>query len=274
MSDQRVVYAGQEDVTVIKIVSATIGGTTHAGSVARFNQKLLPGRSYTLRIKFDELEWAGSNIFWDGNRLWFYPAGNTTNQGYQGVFFKFGSLVGISPVGPFSTGTTVYVAGETGASSGYTWDEIRYWDGNGDVGDPDTETLTGDICRYINWGYRLPKRSEFGSAGTWQPTEGWEKGSNGFVGQTTSEAAGTDNMLAVANRNYAKNVSMGGVTMPASGYRSLTGELGAVGLNGVYWTGTFFNEGDGRYLHFDTEKFAPGAAAGRGCAFSVRCVKN
>jgi hypothetical protein len=97
LSAPRVVYAGGEDITTIKITSATIGTTTHTGSVAKFNKKLLPGRSYTLTVKFDELVWAGSNIFWDGNRLTFYPAGDTDNQGYQGVFFKFGSLVGISP---------------------------------------------------------------------------------------------------------------------------------------------------------------------------------
>jgi hypothetical protein len=104
----RVVYAGNEDFTTIKINSATIGGTTHTGSVARFNTKLLPGRSYTLSVRFDELVWAGSNIFWDNQKLTFYPAENTSNQGYQGVFFKFGSLIGISPaqtVVPASGGT-------------------------------------------------------------------------------------------------------------------------------------------------------------------------
>jgi hypothetical protein len=111
LSAPRVVYAGQEDVTVIKITSATIGGAIHTGSVARFNKKLLPGRSYTLTVKFDELVWAGSNVYWDVNRLTFYPAENTDNQGFQGVFFKFGSLVGISPAQPdaFSASTSVYV---------------------------------------------------------------------------------------------------------------------------------------------------------------------
>jgi hypothetical protein len=68
--------------------------------VARFNQKLLPGRSYTLTVKFDELEWAKSNIYWDDSaqKLTFVPAsGSTAYQGYQGVFFRWGSLVGISP---------------------------------------------------------------------------------------------------------------------------------------------------------------------------------
>jgi hypothetical protein len=116
-SVQRVVYAGNEDITTIKINSATIGGTTHMGSVARFNHKLLPGRSYTLTVKFDELVWARSNVYWDdtAEQLTFVPANGTTdNQGYQGVFFKWGSLVGISPaqVGgsdAFSGSTPLYI---------------------------------------------------------------------------------------------------------------------------------------------------------------------
>jgi hypothetical protein len=103
-SAQRVVYAGNEDITTIKINSATIGGTTHTGSVARFNTKLLPGRSYTLSVRFDELVWAGSNIHWhqtsDDSNNWygyldFDLAGSTGDQGFQGVGFKWGSLVGV-----------------------------------------------------------------------------------------------------------------------------------------------------------------------------------
>jgi hypothetical protein len=42
--------------------------------------------------------WARSNIYWDGQKLTFVPAGvDYTKQGYQGVFFKFGSLIGVSP---------------------------------------------------------------------------------------------------------------------------------------------------------------------------------
>jgi hypothetical protein len=73
------------------------------------------GKSYTLRVKLRAPKWAGSNIYWvktgtynngsgdagDVGYLTFdqhYVNGNDApHKGYQGVFFKWGSLVGISP---------------------------------------------------------------------------------------------------------------------------------------------------------------------------------
>jgi hypothetical protein len=122
-SDACMVYAGGESTTSIKITSATIGGTT--GSIplsVRFNQKLDPGKSYTLRISFKNLVWAKSNIYWvktgsDADGDIGYLTFDTTDeghQGYQGVLFKWGSLVGVSPAltagaDPFSTATPVYI---------------------------------------------------------------------------------------------------------------------------------------------------------------------
>lgn len=94
---QRMVYGGGESTTSITL-SATIGGTARSALIARFNQQLAPGKSYTLRISFKKLSWARSNIYWDGNRLTFVPAGSdTSKEGYLGVLFKWGSLVGIEP---------------------------------------------------------------------------------------------------------------------------------------------------------------------------------
>jgi hypothetical protein len=142
LSAPRVVYAGGEDITTIKINSATIGTTTHTGSVARFNKKLLPGRSYTLTVKFDELVWAASNVYWEtvasGDKapgyLTFDKVITETpyNQGYQGVFFKWGSLVGISPAqgsgsndtekNAYSTSTPVYIPNyNAGSPLASTW---------------------------------------------------------------------------------------------------------------------------------------------------------
>jgi hypothetical protein len=50
--------------------------------------------------------WAGSNIYWNGTKLTFadtpspppsYTANPTTPETYQGVFFKWGSLIGLDP---------------------------------------------------------------------------------------------------------------------------------------------------------------------------------
>jgi hypothetical protein len=48
------------------------------------------------------LKWAGSNIYWDGTQLTFAPAGTPLSDPrtkYSGVYFQWGSLVGISPAG-------------------------------------------------------------------------------------------------------------------------------------------------------------------------------
>jgi hypothetical protein len=106
-SNQRVVYAGGESTTGVKVTSVTLGETVRSFPVpARFNRQLEPGKSYTLRISFKTLRWARSNIYWNGQTLTFVPAGSDkSKEGYQGVFFKWGSLVGISPA-RFAAGST------------------------------------------------------------------------------------------------------------------------------------------------------------------------
>jgi hypothetical protein len=151
-----------------------------------------------------KLAFAGSNIYWDGFKLTFKEAGYTGPENYyQGVFFKWGSLVGISPAGlefaEFTTSTPIYtptfvstsnknwsknttssvwldivpvrdnVAGDR--YSTYLMDDARntdndyaYW-----------KAKKGDICRYISengygpveggvkYGYRMPTLYELGA---------------------------------------------------------------------------------------------------------------
>jgi hypothetical protein len=60
------------------------------------------------------LVWAGSNIYWDADnsRLTFAAQGTTDKQYYQGVFFRWGSLVGISP--GLTNGSSTFAAGTNG----------------------------------------------------------------------------------------------------------------------------------------------------------------
>jgi hypothetical protein len=69
-----------------------------------FTTELSAGVRYTITVRLWALIWARSNIYWDdvtdpsNPKLTFIPADGTTDyQGYQGVFFKWGSLVGVSP---------------------------------------------------------------------------------------------------------------------------------------------------------------------------------
>jgi hypothetical protein len=82
-----------------------------------FSSALKSGFSYRLLVRLRIPIWARSNIYWDDvtdsskPKLTFVPADGVTDyQGYQGVYFKWGSLVGISPVGWGFSGTTdIYV---------------------------------------------------------------------------------------------------------------------------------------------------------------------
>ncbi|MDR1517415.1 MAG: hypothetical protein LBS52_04850 [Dysgonamonadaceae bacterium] len=111
------------------------------------------GKSYTLTLKFKTVKFASSNIYWDdiNNRLTFEPysadpsrdygsAGiiKANAQSYQGVFFKWGSLIGVSPAwqnvysglravsGPGTDGTPIYVPTYTAASpASSSWEKTN-----------------------------------------------------------------------------------------------------------------------------------------------------
>jgi hypothetical protein len=113
------VAAGALKVKVGSVKISTTA-TTFTNSMVSFTPALSNATSYTLVVTVKKCVWARSNIYWHstgGNNgyLTFVPVGNDlSKQGYQGVFFKFGSLVGVSPaqtggVNAFSTSTVVYI---------------------------------------------------------------------------------------------------------------------------------------------------------------------
>jgi hypothetical protein len=92
-------------------VKVSAVATTFSNSTVEFNSVLSGGTSYVLEVDVKKCVWARSNIYWDGTQLTFVPAGtDLTKQGYQGVFFKWGSLVGVSPA---KTGTSDVFSGST-----------------------------------------------------------------------------------------------------------------------------------------------------------------
>ncbi|MDR0893120.1 MAG: hypothetical protein LBN24_10990 [Mediterranea sp.] len=142
---------------------------------------------------------AHSNIFWDGNTLNFYtnedelarsesgaPNGPTADaaKDYQGVFFKWSSLIGISPAASNASGSygydntvTIYVPKIQVANSGYNgylqtsgkdYDKISYdnttdnagilYSKYGILNDGNNQ---GDICAYLTEGkWRMPTIQE------------------------------------------------------------------------------------------------------------------
>ena len=120
------VFANGANTLALKITNLSLGdGSSPSFQLGayelRFTKTLEPGKSYTMKLKFRLLEWAGSNIYWDINRnsLFFLPTPTYSNppnpaldvsQGIQGVYFAWGSLVGVSPRGiAIDLSTALYV---------------------------------------------------------------------------------------------------------------------------------------------------------------------
>jgi hypothetical protein len=186
------------------------GVTTQNAASISFTNALEAGKRYTIRVllvKTSYAKFAASNIYWDGQKLTFEPYSATPDNGpgsgrnYQGVYFKHGSLVGISSMGGNPSSTVgsvqlyipVYNSGnspswddtKTIATSSYgSYTAIPREDSSSPIADEDFNWLAhddqntsamwnnckGDICRYISengYGpsdgkrYRLPLMDEF-----------------------------------------------------------------------------------------------------------------
>ena len=199
----------------VEFTSFTIGGTQFPKEVGDIlpaaHFYIEPNKNYTLQVRFSALEFAVSNIYWDelDEKLTFEPAisdggimGNPDKkQTYQGVYFKFGSLVGMSPrEGNFvvgmdavdgTDGTPLYVPDDiaartwkkTNTATAYgadaTWNSILAASSGVEIArDPNNRFVMeaaqnqpdklanwiGDICQYINNAYRLPTAYELWGA--------------------------------------------------------------------------------------------------------------
>jgi hypothetical protein len=105
VSDYSLVHtANQSSVTVQ--ISGQIGNASFSNLRPSFTGPLLPGTSYVLRVTLKKgSPFAGSNIFWVADPvdsatgyLTFHPHGyNGPDTCNQGVYFKWGSLIGVSP---------------------------------------------------------------------------------------------------------------------------------------------------------------------------------
>ncbi|MDR0542994.1 MAG: fibrobacter succinogenes major paralogous domain-containing protein [Dysgonamonadaceae bacterium] len=198
-SDYGIAYTGGDNPFYARINTLTLrdGSVDHhyVDLSVSFNSALQSGHSYTLQMNVKNgLAFAGSNIYWDGSKLTFKPNNYVGPENYyQGVFFRWGSLVGIAPVGEFGSSVRFYVPQyNSGSSPGwsmsvnsYSWTNVPYYkypivdSGSAVATTPylshdsinDTwhwNSLQGDICRYISengYGpggrYRLPALREF-----------------------------------------------------------------------------------------------------------------
>jgi hypothetical protein len=219
------------------------------------NVAIVAGRSYTLKISFKRaLPWSASNIYWDGSKLTFKEHGDPCANGednYQGVFFRWGSLVGLDPSVVSNGGTawnnnnTLYVPTYTSASShswatvkSMTWDNgtsqnIPYVGAENNNTDMDTNRSTdflalhtadtsyvnrrGDICRYLSHigvvskKYRMPTLHEL------------RYGDSGGSSSATINYNTTDWRAAVSIIGYWTRI---GTTWPSAAITTVTNAAG------------------------------------------------
>jgi hypothetical protein len=293
-SEPRTVYTDEAAETRIGIPTMTVEGVNGGVAITNmddvvFSFPLEYSTSYSLTILLaisSTGRWAGSNIYWDGGKLTFDGAGKTANKTYQGVFFRWGSLIGISPQG----GTDVTSLGDVRLYippvAGGDWDASKTvgstdspWSGAGSWASiPYTTTASstnaedenylyehsdaatyavykGDICKYLTGGiWRMPNASEFRS-GSYTAVTGSIPSAN---------AAGTESITSGFTGNY----TFGTAFFPQSNYRwHNTGFFGNGGA--YYWCGSAWSDEIGWVLNGTGMDWLF-----RYFGVPVRCVKN
>jgi hypothetical protein len=246
-----------------------------------------PGKSYTLTVNMKyRVKFAASNIYWDeqNKRLTFDEAtGNTgTHQQYQGVYFKWGSLVGFSPfassVTPGPADQVIYVPTYNGSNSSWTkgtissfqfgdFDGVPYIAqapnghgyGNNYLATCNNDAMyqsrKGDICQYLGKtgaapkGYRMPSASEF------LPDAQDDPEKNGWEGLSLPTGGG----LKVGERSPdGKSVVPGYLTFKGIRF-PFTGDLDNhkfdVDNMGCYWSGSASSNMSAFCVFFQTRLF-------------------
>jgi hypothetical protein len=142
-SDPVVIYTGANSVYV-DLGTITIDGYDEPFTNARatFNKVLTEGYSYTLVISFKKTLWAKSNIYWkstgENTGYLTFDTYENGHQGYQGVIFKWGSLVGISPA-------------QVGGSNDFLDQDVPIYVPTYDSGTPSSSTWTPTTSNAKGW---------------------------------------------------------------------------------------------------------------------------
>jgi uncharacterized protein (TIGR02145 family) len=221
------------------------------------NDALLPEKVYTFTATLKEDRWACTNVFSSEGRLYSGNVSDISGNTYQGLFFKWGSLQGISPVSNWANGSTkVYPMGNLTGT--YTYNQVPYDQGTADLTGVNTETSTGDVCTDIHPNWRLPSKEEWQAlleAGTPENINGSE--------DNTSVEEGTGSFYdGVLLDNL--------VYLPKSGYIGSDEILTNVATDIRYWSKTVYGAADAYSLAgSDAENVMTKQAA-----LPIRCIKK
>jgi hypothetical protein len=235
----------------------------------------------------------------------FEAAGHTgPEKYYQGLHFRWGSLIGISSNESFTASTLLFRHDSSQpAAAGVAWNNNMPPTYGGTLTNDrsynypyahdDFSNYRGDICKYISrYGngpgghWRLPVSNEFGvetlndEYHLW-PAAGlkfdWYVGMDDtnapakFQSVASSDPYGRQALTYASGAGIATNHE---VIFPASGYRSYaSGSIEVIGTYGFYASGS----ANGNYCHmmtFLSSHFAPALVIDRTSTVSVRCVKD
>ncbi|MDR1526121.1 MAG: fimbrillin family protein [Dysgonamonadaceae bacterium] len=138
-----------------------------------------------------------------------------------------------------------------------------------------TAAYKGDICKYINGAYRMPRSEEFYSAGYWSGQANiLAYNVNG--NHPSSDIDGTTQLAnsGSVNRGITLTIATTGIDglfFPASGWRNRYGHLYYVSTLGSYWSSTA-NLTYACTIYFSRGSLTPMNGPSRSESFSVRCV--
>jgi hypothetical protein len=271
------------DEMVIEIENE--GDYTFTNQGIEFDGPVEKGKSYVLQVNLRRTRWAWSNVYWDTakERMTFDQSAPSENVNtYQGLFFKWGSLVGSAPMGT-GTGVTLYVA--SSLSQGWPTTTVgatnhTYWTPNGDwpyipsviilasdwyinylIDITDVATLKGDICAFIDDEWRMPTIDEFGA----------ETDFGSFIsGSSSSDVYGTGSI----SNGRVYNSAFGSVFLPASGQRLETWNyFEGVGTTGLYWTSTLITGAEPQLFGFNSTEVAY-EHNHPSCSLPIRCIRK
>jgi hypothetical protein len=249
---------------------------------------------------------AGSNIYWDAEkqRLTFDDVHVTDHEQYQGVLFKWGSLIALNPSNTRSSvwneEAVYYNPSSYVVNGGYTENDSRTWANIaafvGNITDnrksgfmtflnTDSDNLDaykGDVCAYLSGRpgipaghWRLPTSAEFLDASKYtRIEEGVEVSEiNDFSARNSNRDEGT----FVINNGYIFRYGGGEndkTFFPASGYRDGNGAMFEVGQVGAVWSSSP-SGGASYYLRLDSGLgLDVNITTSRTRGYSVRCVKK
>jgi uncharacterized protein (TIGR02145 family) len=265
------------------------------------------GKTYTFKTKLSPPKFAASNIYWDGEKLTFdtddqleLTGTSISAHNDKSVFFKWGSLIGISSEGdegdPITGDTKVYkpihsqpgqyeemtlsasfgqydlipsFASETfeanyGTENAllYKWGaDHNYWSDNGKTS---LHEYQGDICAFItNGAWRMPTEVEFANSGD------FSFGNDSFV----------NGHLEAEGNIYMKfdDETWSQAHLPALGLINEEAFLQSVD-EGFYWSAsvTPANSQLSYQFYFDTDSYEIDAkdTDARKMAYPVRCIRN